>query len=409
MGIKQDIAVLRSLASQVAEIAALPRQEKTRRMWSNLNGLKPDRPMVMIDQVCWNEMNVNDELTLKCQDPELRVWEQQLRQTLYTWRHMPADYVVEGFFRVPKAVNGYNDMGVQAKEELLESDISNGVVSHAYANQFKTMDDIAKIKTPVITHDAKETNRRETLAREVFDGILDVRMEGMEPYLALWDIIATWMSVEGALYALADDPELIHALVKRVVECLMTGLDQLEEQGLLCGQQSWIHCTGAWSEDLPANVDKPKTKDIWMFGLAQMFSTVSPAMFEEFEIEPCMQLFERFGLVYYGCCDPLDLKMKEARRIPNLRKVSMSPWADKRRGAMGIGSDYVFSFKPNPAFLATATFDEGLVRKDLMETVAICKEFGCPLEMILKDISTVRYEPQRLWKWAEIAMEVVNV
>ncbi|MEI7904624.1 MAG: hypothetical protein WCI43_04325, partial [Candidatus Firestonebacteria bacterium] len=24
----------------------------------------PGRPMVMIDQVCWNEMNVNDELTL---------------------------------------------------------------------------------------------------------------------------------------------------------------------------------------------------------------------------------------------------------------------------------------------------------------------------------------------------------
>jgi hypothetical protein len=28
--------------------------------------------------------------------------------------------------------------------------------------------------------------------------------------------------------------------------------------------------------------------------------------------------------------------------------------------------------------------------------------------LILKDISTVRYEPQRLWKWAEIAMEVAG-
>ena len=26
----------------------------------------------------------------------------------------------------------------------------------------------------------------------------------------------------------------------------------------------------------------------------------------------------------------------------------------------------------------------------------------------MKDISTVRYEPQRLWQWAEIAMEVAE-
>jgi len=402
----QDIAILRALALQIAEIAVLPRQEKTRRMWSKLNGLKPDRPMVMIDQVCWNEMNIHDELTLKCQDPELKNWERQLRQTLYTWKHLPTDCVIENFIRVPKAVHGYNNMGIHINEKLLESDATNNTVSHAYVNQFKTMDDIAKIKTPVIVHDIAETDRRENLACEVFDGILEVRMEGIDPYLSLWDILATWMSVEGALYALADNPDLIHALTKRVVDCFMTGLDQLEEQGLLCGQQSWIHCTGAWTEELPT---KPKkTNDIWMFGLAQMFSSVSPSMFEEFEIDTCMSLFERFGLVYYGCCDPLHLKMKEVRKIPNLRKVSISPWADKQLGAKEIGSDFVFSYKPNPAFLAMTTFDEKLVRDDLMETVVICKEYGCPLEMILKDISTVKYEPQRLWKWAEIAMEVVE-
>jgi len=26
----------------------------------------------------------------------------------------------------------------------------------------------------------------------------------------------------------------------------------------------------------------------------------------------------------------------------------------------------------------------------------------------LKDISTVRYHPERLWEWSEIAMEVAN-
>ena len=40
----------------------------------------------------------------------------------------------------------------------------------------------------------------------------------------------------------------------------------------------------------------------------------------------------------------------------------------------------------------------------------ICASFlekrgGCHVELIMKDISTVRYQPQRLWEWAEIAME----
>jgi hypothetical protein len=118
---------------------------------------------------------------------------------------------------------------------------------------------------------------------------------------------------------------------------------------------------------------------MWMFGLAQMFSTVSPAMFEEYEINYMMPLFERFGLVYYGCCDPR---------------------AHKERGAEQIGKDYVFSNKPNPAFVSL--FDEETIRKDLEETGAICDKYGCPLEFIFKDISTVGHEPLRLKKWADM-------
>jgi len=42
----------------------------------------------------------------------------------------------------------------------------------------------------------------------------------------------------------------------------------------------------------------------------------------------------------------------------------------------------------------------------LRETLAACARHGCPAELILKDISTVRYQPQRLWEWADVAMRV---
>jgi hypothetical protein len=34
---------------------------------------------------------------------------------------------------------------------------------------------------------------------------------------------------------------------------------------------------------------------------------------------------------------------------------------------------------------------------------------GLHVELVMKDISTVRYEPQRLWEWARIASELCAV
>ncbi|MCX7846577.1 MAG: hypothetical protein N2595_00875 [bacterium] len=406
----KDIRIVRDLARRVAEIAALPVQEEKRRLWRALNGLRPERPMVMIDQVCWNEMNVEDELTLRCEDVECRNYERQLRRTLYQWKHFPVDMVVEGYVAVPKAVEN-SGFGLEIREETAVTDPTSEVVGHHYINQLANEEDLEKIKMPEIRHGAAETERRLAVAHELFDGILEVRAAGYSLYLSIWDPIAMWMGVEAALYALVDRPAFMHRLAARVRDGYLQMLDQLEEQGLLPEPQPVIHCTGGYTDELPApgyDPAKPRTKDLWMFGLAQMFSTVSPAMFEEYEVQYSSPIFARFGLVYYGCCDPLDLKMKQVRMLPRVRKVSMSPWVNQERGAAEIGHDYVFSRKPNPALVATETFHPEQVRDDLKATIDICKRHGCALELILKDISTVRYEPQRLWEWSRIAMELVN-
>jgi hypothetical protein len=403
---ENDRAILRELASRVAGIAALPVQEEKKRLWRKLNGLNPERPMVTIDQVCWGEMDIDAKLTLRCEDRECRDYEAGFRRVLYQWEYFPVDMVVEPFIKVPKAVHN-SGFGVTTQEHTLAAYESAEVLSHKYDNQFNSVDDVMKLQIPVITHDAAETQGRMERAHWLFDGIMPLREEGFDPYLSIWDPLAMWMSVEGALYGLVDKPDMMQALAQRIVEGYMSELDQLEEQGLLCHSQALIHCTGAFTDDLPApgfNAEKPRTLDIWMFGLAQMFSTVSPAMFEEYEINYMIPIFERFGLVYYGCCDPLDGKMNEVRKIPHLRKISMSPWAHKERGAEQIGRDYVFSNKPNPAFVSL--FNEETIRKDLEETRAICDKYGCPLEFIFKDISTVGHEPLRLKKWADIAMRV---
>jgi hypothetical protein len=71
-----------------------------------------------------------------------------------------------------------------------------------------------------------------------------------------------------------------------------------------------------------------------------------------------------------------------------------------------VGSDYVLSRKPNPNVFARDSWNPDLARGQLIDFLEAAR--GCHVELIMKDISTVRYQPQRLWEWAAIAMEVAE-
>jgi hypothetical protein len=405
-----DTGVIRDLAKQVAEIAAQPRQKEAVRAWKAMNGLKPIRPMVAIDQIPWHEMNVNDELTLRCEDKSARGIEETLRRIIYRHKHMPADMVVGPVFGVGRSIGGW-DFGMRTHEDKAVSDPQNSVVGHFYHDQLQTEADLEKIRIPVLSYDKAATAKCVADLDEVFGGILKA-VEGIgPPMLNVWDAIVMWRGAENVLVDLGERPEFVHKLMARATAAYTAVVDQLESLGAMTGPQEWIHCTGAFTDELPAAGFVPgraRTKDMWVCGMAQIFSSVSPAMHQEFELDYMNPLYARFGLVYYGCCEPLDRKMDIVRKIPNVRKISMSPWVDVERAAERIGRGFVFSRKPSPAFLATDDWNPGAVEEDLRATLKACRANGCPVELILKDISTVRYQPQRLWEWAAIAQRLVT-
>jgi hypothetical protein len=300
-------------------------------------------------------------------------------------------------------------------EQTLATDSTNDVVSHAYADTIPDEAALDRIAMPVVTVDEVGDRKRLAIAESIFDGILQVRLVGPAwgygMHGGVWDQITCLRSAERVLYDLIDRPEFTLKMVNKFVRRLNSQIDQYEALGLFDANAPQVHCTGAYTDELPAkdfDGKKARAKDVWMFGLAQVFSTVSPEMHEEFELVPMKAVLERFGMVYYGCCDPMDRKIGIVRKIKNVRKISMSPWADAERGASEMGRDYVFSAKPNPAFLASDHFDESLVRRELTHIVSTCRKYGTPCELILKDVSTVRRQPQRLTAWERIAKEVVT-
>ncbi len=164
-----------------------------------------------------------------------------------------------------------------------------------------------------------------------------------------------------------------------------------------------------YSDELPQPGSSPgnvRSTDLWGCATAQIFSAVSPRMHEEFALRYEKRWLARFGLNYYGCCEPLDGKVPILRQIPNLRKISMSPWINAERAIRNVGDRYVFSYKPTPAIFAEDCWRPEQARRALREFLEQSR--GCIVEIIMKDISTVRYEPQRLWEWAALAADLAE-
>jgi len=158
-----DKSVLRSLAEQVAAIAALPIHQATIAGWKRLNGLGHGKPMIWINEVPWHEMDVDGELTLACSNPFCRLQEQQLRQMIYQWRHMPCDMVVEPVFYSPLVIRD-TLFGMTEEVDVRQTDAANTVISREFHGQIRDEADLARIKTPEVTLDAEATEENyETL------------------------------------------------------------------------------------------------------------------------------------------------------------------------------------------------------------------------------------------------------
>lgn len=405
--IKADTQVLRSLAAEYMELASLPIHKEQRELWFALNRCTPQRPLALIDQIPWHEMDVDGSLVNKVEDPYWYWIETYLRRQIYQWKHMPADMVLNPYILLPRpiALSGY---GIDINEDAVALDPHNSVVGHKYHNQFTCLEDAEKIKMQQVLWDEGREKEIIQEAEYLFEGVAPFKLTGLTLHLGFWDTITTWMGVDHIYTELYDTPELLHAIMEKLTQSALGVISQLNEKGLFDAYTNLCHCSHTFSDDLPSkgcDPDNPKSKDVWAFGLAQLFTSVSPKITDEFEVPYMQRLFPHFGAIYYGCCDRLDDRLDVITKMPKIRKISCSPWSDREAFAEKLPKGYVMSNKPMPAVVAGASVDWNEVRQDIRRTVNAARAYDVPLELILKDISTVNYEPQRLWEWSRIARE----
>ena len=128
-------------------------------------------------------------------------------------------------------------------------------------------------------------------------------------------------------------------------------------------------------------------------------------MHEEFILQYERKLLENFGLNGYGCCDDLTNKLDNVKKIKNLRRVGICPWANVEKCADQLGKDYIMTWKPQPAYLAEERYNAELVEKYLTEELRRGKHGY--MEIILRDTHTCHGEPERFAQFVQSARRAI--
>lgn len=402
----QDRTILRDLARRVAEIAALPEMEERRREWKRHNSLRHGRPMMLIfPEGSWGELLPHT--ALRCEDPQARNMEWDLRHRIYTFEHFASDNVVDGEWVVHKVIHS-TGWGLEPRHH--DSPEARG--AWAFDPVIREPADMRKLHHPDISVDEDATRRSFEDALDLFGDILQVKLKGVAHIsYHLMNQWTGWRGLEQTMTDMCENPAWVHEAMAFLEEGHRRVLGQYIEMNLLSlNNDNTYHSSGGngWTDELPApgfDPERVRPCDMWASAEAQELAQVGPRMHAEFSMQYENRLLEPFGLTGYGCCEDLTRKLDDVLTIPHIRRISIAPMANVDRSAERLGDAAIFSWKPDPSFLV-GDFDEERLRTYLLHAVRACS--GCVMEMILKDTHTCEWHPERFDRWTQIAREVIE-
>ena len=410
---QKDRDILRRLAERKMQMATDPVNLERREAWYALDDGAAYRPMILAE-VGGIRDKASPLATLgepQCSDPWARQVEQRILslEERYNFDVLKDDHVVEPYATIPWQISA-TDFGVQK----VDHHTSNGdqMTSASWDAPIRDLDaDFGKLRQRTFTVDRAKTLEEKAKLEAVFGDILPVTLGGMYHWtLGMTGSLIHLIGLEGLMLAMYDNPAGLHRIMAFMRDDALAYTKWLEEEGIygLNNRNDYIGSgsmgytrrlpQGDWTAGM-----KVRRKDLWVLLESQETVGVGPELFEEFIFPYQQDIADVFGLVYYGCCEPVHNRFHILKRLKNLRRISVSPWADQAFMAAECGTDIVFSRKPNPTLISTSVFDEAAIRRDLRETLDIAK--GCRLEIVMKDVHTLDNAPTRLPRWVQLAQE----
>lgn len=399
---RQDRAILRDLAKRQAEIAAQPIMAERARLWTAHNDLQGERPMVFFEANTVMDKGFIPEAT--CETEWGRRMELQMKWAMINHEQIGDDRVVTAEFLCPWQY----EMTAFGLPVVATGSSVGGVGFHIEEQIQDLAEDMEKLGPSTMTFDREGSLRYAEIAQDVLGDILEVRMSTLLVASMTQEVVKR-MGMENMFVAMMETPDEFHTMMTMLTDGYLALFDELEKRRMLSLNHAndWV-CQGSFgfTTQLQGDPENVRMSDLWGSADSQETVGISADMFGEFFFPYYRKVADRFGLLVYGCCEPVHPFWDEyISKLPHLRKVSISPWCDEAfMGERLRGAPVIYQRKPSPNFVGVGkTLDEDAFRQYIDKTLEYAK--GCKLEISFRDVYTLEGELHKPRRAVEIVRE----
>lgn len=398
---------VRDLAKAYYEYAVSPIMESRREAWSEHNALSFTRPLIYIRAIPFGEFF--DYGALKCTDRYLRSLEADFLRRKYH-SEICDDYIEEPYLTVRASLRA-TQAGWGMPIHMTARPANGGAA--AFDPVLVEEQDIEKLC--VAPHEVNEEATKAAYDRlnDLVGDIMPVYVDRQGVLCGMWanDISTTLAKLRGLeqiMWDAYDRPEWLHRLLGFMRDRIIDNMDEAEKAGDFSfvnhQNQAMPYLRGLTR---PGG-GKAKQSDLWGYMAAQEYTTFGPAQFKEFMFDYQKPILERYAVTAYGCCEDLTNKIDIIKKLKNLRRIAVSPFADLEKCAERIGGDYILSWRPNPSDMVSTGVDEDYVRAYIRRGIGIMKANGCKYDITLKDVETVSGRGDAIPLWTKIVRDEID-
>ena len=400
---QKDRAILRDLAKRHAELAASPRNQQLYQDWVTYGNTKgPTRPMIRI------EINTFEHQVLpalmKCEGEEARAIERNLLRPIANFTLFEDDTLIPQQYDVRQRLS-IVPFGLPVKRE------ETGSLGHHFIPSLHDLEeDEHLLGTSKFHYDVEGTRQDEQDANEIFGDILPARISNGCAYSCITQDIVHIMNMDDMYMAMIDDEERFHKMMRQLTDDYLAMFTMMAEGGhyrSAARDQMLNQGSYCFTNELPDNKPNATLKDMWIFMDSQETAGISPDMYAELVWPYYKELMSHFGLASYGCCEASHPIWDNClSTLPNLRKVSISPWCDEEfMGERLQGTGVTFLRKPPATILGmdTPILDEDATLACFRKTAKAAK--GCKLEIAQRDVYMIGNNPDKVKRFVQLARQ----